>query len=95
VVGCDAETAAEAWAVFDFRQEIGTGLTTTRPADDPLIDQEADEERVSFQERPDGTSLVTLTVVYDEDEVDDVSSLRAEVDDELARYRESIERDAA
>jgi hypothetical protein len=95
VVGCDAETAAEAWAEFDFRQAIGHGLGPSGRIEEAPEEEAAEEERVRFVERSDGSSLVTLTLEYDEDEVSDVSTLRAEVDDELARYREFIERDAA
>ena len=95
VVACDAETAAEAWAEFDFRKEIGQGMGPSGRIEETLQEEVAEEERVRFEERADGSSLVTLTVEYDEDDIDDISLLRAEVDDELARYRQFIERKAA
>jgi hypothetical protein len=91
VVGCDAATAAEAWGEFDFRRAIGRGMGPAGQIRETPEESAAEEERVRFQERPDGSSLVTLTLEYDEDEVDDVSALRADVEDELARYREFIE----
>ncbi len=94
VVGCDAETAAEKWTTFDFRQQLGQGPGLTTPVAEAM-EQDAEEERVRFEDRADGSSLVVLTVEYDEDVVDDVPTLRAEVEDELARYREYLERDAA
>ncbi len=95
VVGCDAETAMEAWQEFEFRQVIGRGMGPAGHVEETAEDRAAEEERVRIEERAGGSSLVTVTVEYDEDEVDDLTVLRADVEDELARYREFIERRAA
>ena len=89
VVGCPAETAAKAWEKFDLREEIGRGMGPAGQVEETLQEKYADDESIRFEDRPDGTSVVTLTVRYDE--AADATSFRAEVDDELARYRQFVE----
>ena len=93
VVGCDVEAAAEAWREFDFRRAVAGGPSGR--VEETLEERAAEEEFVRFEQHADGSTLVTVTVEYDEDEVDDLTVLRADIEDELARYRESIERRAA
>jgi hypothetical protein len=95
VVGCDAETAMEAWKEFDFRQAVGAASSPAGRVVESDEERAGAEERVRIEDRGDGSSLVTLTLEYDDDEVDDLTVLRADIEDELARYRESIERRAA
>jgi hypothetical protein len=84
-VGCSAETAAKAWEKFDLKQEIGRGMGPEAQVEETLEKRYAKDEGIRFEDKPDGTSVVTLTVEFDA--AADEASLRAEVDDEMERYR--------
>ncbi len=93
VVQCDAETAARAWDEFDFDQGFLPGRGPAAGVEEAIADDAAEDQIVSFEDRDDGTALVVLTLEYDENDLNgtDVPTLRADVDDELGRYREFVE----
>jgi hypothetical protein len=88
-LGCSAETAAKAWEKFDLREEIGRGMGPEGQVEETLQERYAEDEGIRFEDKPDGTSVVTLSVKYDD--AADETSFRAEVEDELARYRAFVE----
>lgn len=91
VVGMAVDRAAGEWKEFVFRDEIGTGRG---PARDVELSEAhgAEQEMVEFTALDEGSTRVVLRAEYDEDDEDvDVSSLRADVNDELARFREFVE----
>jgi hypothetical protein len=92
VLDCDAATAARAWEEFDFEQGVIPERGPAAGVGEAIEDDAAEEQVVTFEER-DGTTLFVLTLVYDEDAEGgtDVSTLRADVDDELGRFREFVE----
>jgi hypothetical protein len=90
VVACGLERAHEAWQEFTYR---------SRALRDPqgrtgLGAKEAftSEEHVTFEETEPGQTRVTLRAEYDPDvEGVRVSELRADVNDEIARFKEFAE----
>ncbi len=90
VVGLGVEQAENEWREFVYRDEIGTG----RGPEGGVEFSEADDtlELVTFDEVTAASTRVTLRAEYDDEDEDvDVSSLRADVNDELARFREFVE----
>jgi hypothetical protein len=96
VVALPLERAEGEWREYIYRDEIGHGRG---PAGEVAFREsyaEESAELVTFEELSPSSTRVTLRAEYDDDEEDvDVSSLRADVNDELARYREFVERRAA
>lgn len=91
VVRLSPDEAAARWKEFDFKQEIGRGMGPAGQVKLRPLESESEEEIVRFEDAGNGTTRVTLTVEYDDDEDVDVSTLRADVDDEMARFREYAE----
>jgi hypothetical protein len=92
VVGCALEQARDEWKEFTYRDMIGRGRGPRGQVEFSEQDLTEEPERATFAELSPDSTRVTVHVEYDEDDEEiDVSALRAEVNDELARYREFVE----
>jgi hypothetical protein len=90
LVRLSPDEAAKRWQEFDFRREIGRGRGPAGQVGIGPEERMGEEEYVRFEDAGDGVTRVTLTLDYDEDDEDDeldVSALRADVNDEMARFR--------
>jgi len=95
VVALGLERAQEEWRSYLYRDEMGSGLGPAGRVAAAEQDR-VDDELVTFEQISAASTRVTLRADYDEDEDDvDVSAVRADVNDELARYREFVERRSA
>ena len=95
VIALGLEQAQSEWQEYAYRDEIGRGQGPQGEVEFSERYQTESAELVTFEEMGASSTRVTLRAEYDEDEDIDVSSLRADVNDELARYREFVERRAA
>lgn len=95
VVALPLEQAEGEWREYIYRDEIGSGFGPSGQVQ--FRESYADEsaELVTFEEISPSSTRVTLRAEFDDEEDVDVPSLRADVNDELARYREFVERRAA
>jgi hypothetical protein len=89
VIGVAVDRAMDEWKEFAFRDEVGHGLG---PQGDILAGEEdVTAELIDFEELGPDSTRVILKAEFDDDEDFDVSALRADVNDELARFREFVE----
>ena len=91
VVALGMEQAQDEWRAYVYRDEVGASLGPEGRLAAGAQD-DVEQELVTFEEAGSGSTRVTLRADFDEDEDVDVSTLRADVNDELARYREFVER---
>lgn len=95
VVALDFDEARDEWQEFSFQDDVGRGGALQGQVAIREADLASSEERVSFEEVDSSSTRVTLKAEFEEDDDVDIASLRADVNDELARYREFVERRAA
>ena len=93
VLDVSAQVAADAWQEFSASEAIGRGRGPQGRIELSAEDKWETGELVTFDRLALDRTRVTLHAEYDEeDERVDVSSLRADVDDEVARFKEYIDR---
>ena len=93
VLDCDLEQAQDAWEKYNYKKRVGWGRGPSGEMELGPEEAYADKEFITFTEEGSGRTRVTLTADYDPDEKGvDVAELRADVNDEIARFKEFAEK---
>ena len=93
VIDVSAQTAADAWQEFSAQEAIGSARGPQGRIELSAEDKWETGELVTFDRLALDRTRVTLHAEYDEDdETVDVASLRAGVNDEIARFKEYVAR---
>jgi hypothetical protein len=93
VLDVSAQTAADAWQEYSAIETIGQAQGPQGRVELSAEDKWETGELVTFERLALDRVRVTLHAEYDDDDESvDVSSLRADVDDEIARFKEFIEK---
>jgi hypothetical protein len=93
VVACDLEQARDAWQKFAYKNKVGRGRGPQGEIGLGAEEAFANEEYILFEETGSGSTRVTLRAEYDpEEEGVDVTELRADISDEVERFRQFAER---